>query len=55
MKYKKQYENDQQTTKSFDKIYRKSLQDILIDRSEYESLCIIFAKYVDESKNGSFL
>ena len=26
-KYKKQYERDQQTIKSFDKLYRKSLQD----------------------------
>ena len=26
-KYKKQYEKDQQTSKSFDKFYRKSLQD----------------------------
>ena len=26
-KYKKQYEKDQQTIKSFDKLYRKSLQD----------------------------
>ena len=26
-KYKKQYDRDQQTIKSFDKLYRKSLQD----------------------------
>ena len=30
-KYKKQYERDQQTIKSFDKLYRKSLQDNVID------------------------
>ena len=54
-KYKKQYEKDQQTIKSFDKLYRKSLQDKVIDRTEYESLCNIFTKYVDENKNGSFL
>ena len=41
-KYKKQYERDQQTIKSFDKLYRKSLQDNLIDKNEYESLCNIF-------------
>ena len=41
-KYKKLYETDQQTTKSFDKLYRKSLQDNLIDKVEYESLCNIF-------------
>ena len=49
-KYKKQYENDQQTIKSFDKMYRKSLQDNLIDENEYESLCNIFTKYLDETK-----
>ena len=54
-KYKKQYERDQNTIKSFDKLYRKSLQDNIIDKTEYESLCNIFTKYVDENKNGSFL
>ena len=49
-KYKKQYEKDQQTIKSFDKLYRKSLQDNVIDKREYESLCKIFTKYVDEKK-----
>ena len=54
-KCKKQHERDQQTIKSFDKLYRKSLQDNIIDKTEYESLCKIFTKYVDENKNGSFL
>ena len=54
-KYKKQYERDQNTIKSFDKLYRKSLQDNEIDKSEYDSLCNIFTKYVDENKNESFL
>ena len=54
-KYKKQYDRDQQTIKSFDKLYRKSLQDNVIDKTEYESLCNIFTKYVDENKNESFL
>ena len=54
-KYKKQYERDQQTIKSFDKLYRKSLQDNVIDKTEHDSLCIIFTKYVDENKNESFL
>ena len=54
-KYKKQYERDQNTIKSFDKLYRKSLQDNLIDKIEYESLRNIFTKYVDENKNESFL
>ena len=38
-KYKKQYEKDQQTIKSFDNLYRKSLQDNVIEKSEDESLC----------------
>ena len=41
-KNKKQYERDQNTIKSFDKLYRKSLQDNIIDKTEYDSLCIIF-------------
>ena len=53
--YKKLYERDQQTIKSFDKLYRKSLQDNVIDKTEYESLCNIFTKYIDENKNESFL
>ena len=52
---KKQYERDQQTIKSFDKLYRKSLQDNVIDKTEYNSLCNIFTEYIDENKNGSFL
>ena len=54
-KYKKQYERDQNTIKSFDKLYRKSLQDNVIDKTEHESLCNIFTKYVDQNKNESFL
>ena len=41
-KYKKIYERDQNTIKSFDKLFRKSLQDNVIDKTEYESLCNIF-------------
>ena len=54
-KYKKQYERDQLTIKSFDKLYRKSLKDNVIDKTEYESLCDIFTKYIDQNKNESFL
>ena len=57
-KYKKQFERDQQdqqTIKSFDILCRKSLQDNVIDKTEYESLCNILTKYVDENKNESFL
>ena len=52
--YKKRYERDQQTIKSFDKLYRKSLQDNVIDKTEYEGLCNIFTKSLEE-KNESFL
>ena len=52
-KYKKQYERDQQTIKLFDKLYRKSLQDNVIDKTEYKSLCNFFTRYVDENKNES--
>ena len=41
--------------KSFDKLYSKSLQDNVIDKTEFESLCKIFTKQVDENKNESFL
>ena len=54
-KYKKLYERDKQTIKSFDKLYRKSLQDNVIDKTEYDILCNFFTKYVDENKNESFL
>ena len=54
-KFKKQYERDQITIRSFDKLYRRSLQDNLIDKTEYESLCKIFTRYIDENKNESFL
>ena len=54
-KDKKLYERDQNTIKSFDKLYRKFLQDNVIDKTEYDSLCNIFTRYVDENRNDSFL
>ena len=54
-KYKKKYERDQNTIKSFDKLYRKSLQDNIINKTEYDTLCKVFTKYVDENKNESSL
>ena len=53
-KYKKQSQKEQQSRKSFKKLYTKSLQDNLIHKSEYESLSNIFTKYFDERKNESF-
>ena len=54
-KYKKLYERDQQTVKSFNKLQRKSLQATINDKIEYEGFCDIFTKHVDENKNESFL
>ena len=54
-KYKKLYERDQQTIKSFDNLYRKSLQGSIIDKTEYEILCNVFTKHVVENKIESFL
>ena len=54
-KNKKQNENLFQTIKSFDKLYGKSLQYNMIDKIEYQSLCIIFTRYIDEAKKESFL
>ena len=53
-KYKKIYERDQNTIISFDKLYRKSLRDNIIDKTEYDSLCNVFTKYVDDNKNECF-
>ena len=54
-KYKELNERDQQTIKPFDKLYRKKLQDNVIDKTEYESLCNVFTNYADEIKNEFFL
>ena len=53
--FKNQYEKDQQTIKSFDILNRKTLHDNLTDENEFKCLCIIFTKYLDETKNESFL
>ena len=46
-KYKKQNQRNQQTLESFDKLYRKSLQD---------DLFVLFCtRYVDEAKKNFFL
>ena len=54
IKYKKQYEKDQRSMKSFDKLYRKSLQDNVMDRIEYECLCNFFTRHLDETKSQTF-
>ena len=38
--YKKQYEKDQQTIECFDNIYKKNLQDNIIDRNDYDLFLI---------------
>ena len=55
MNTKKNYEKDQKTIKSFYKLYRKSLQDNVLDKIEYECLCESSTKYVDGNKNESFV
>ena len=51
-KDKKQY---QQTIKPFGKVYRKSLQDNVIVKKEYETLSNFLNKYLDDSKIESCL
>ena len=53
--YEKHCDKEQRTVKSFDEIYRKSLQDDLNDKNEYDSLCSVFTQYFGWSKNESFL
>ena len=53
-KCKKHCEKDQRTFKFFVNSYRKSLQVNLIDKNENESLCNIFTKLLDETKNEPF-
>ena len=54
-KYKKLFARDQQSNKSFDKFYRKSLQGKVIEKNEYDTPSIILTNYLDETKNESFL
>ena len=54
-KYRKQYEKDQQTIKSFEKLYRNPLQDNVIDKSEYENLFSIFTENLNEIESESVL
>ena len=53
--YKKQCEEDQQINKHFIKLFRRSLQDILIDKNEHKTLCYVLNEYVAEKKNDPFL
>ena len=53
--YEEQYETDQQSRKYFDNLHKKSLQDKVIDKFEYESLCHNFTKDVKETKFIFFL
>ena len=55
IKYKNQFEQDQQIIKTFDKLYKKSSKDNVIDKSEIESLRFIFTECLDEMKNESIL
>ena len=55
IKYKKQNEKNQKTTKLFDKLYRKSVQDNFFDKSEYEIPFEFFTEFLDGTENESLL
>ena len=52
-KSKEHYERTQRTINSFDKLYRKCLQDKVSDKKENESLCNNFTKYNSENRYDS--
>ena len=53
--YKKQYEEDQKTIKSFDKIYRKSLQDNVVDEKNMNLYVIFLLKFwMNQKMNPSY-
>ena len=49
-KCKRKYQKYQQTIESFDKLSRKNLQKILLDKNEYASRCNTFIEYLRETK-----
>ena len=51
---KKQYHEHQETFKSFNKLKRKSLQDILSDENECESPCYTFSSKFAWNENWIF-
>ena len=42
------YDRAPQTNNSSEKFCRKGVQDIVIDKTEYDNLCKIFRNYVDK-------
>ena len=44
-----------QLLKFSDELYKKSLQDDLIKKNEYESLCTFFTELLNEMKNEFFM
>ena len=54
IKTKNNIKKYQQTINSFHNLYRKSLQDNVIDENEYESQCNLFIGYLDATKNETF-
>ena len=53
-KYKQQHEKDQQTKKSFDKLYRKSLQDNLLDEKKMNLYVIVLLDTLRKRKKEYF-
>ena len=53
-KYKKQYERDQQTIKSFDKLYRKSLKIMLLIKLNMKVFIIFLLNILMKTKMNLF-
>ena len=53
-KYKKKYQKDQQLIQSSDNLYRKSLQENIIEENDYASLCTTFTRFLHETKIDLF-
>ena len=52
--YRRQYEKDQQTIKPFDKLYRKSLQDNVLDKNDMKIYIIFLLKILMKQKMSIF-
>ena len=53
-KHKNHFEKDQQSSKSFDNLYKKGLQNILIDKNEHQSRCNLLLSILIKQKMNLF-
>ena len=53
-KHKNQNGKDQQSSKSFDNLYKNGLQNKLIDKNEHESLCNLLLSILVKQKKNLF-